>query len=295
MNFARCSLCAVGGLVFSLTCLPMNATTIRGSNGYGLPGLTLGTVGTEAMACTNDACDMYSNVPFNSYVGHTGGAGGAVAGATAEYAANGTVAPAVVDAEAYINSLSIFVDTRATGGSGGSGTTYLAFTDILTFSSTALSRAVGAYIQLELDPFVGGGGATYYGGLTLFWYGPGTTCDSLDALETDYVNQGNDCYATTSETRGLPGTALVIPDFTSADTLLVFMSLYGDASGGGMVTDPASVIIGNLPAGFSIISAGGGTYTAAVPEPASWMMTAAGVALLWIGRKRRSAKRAAAD
>ena len=149
---------------------------------------------------------------------------------------------------------------------------------------------------MELDPFVGGtGGATYYGGLTLFWYGPGTPCDSLDTLETDYLNQSQDYYATTSEGRGLPGTGFLTPDLTSADTLPVFMSLYADASGGGKVTDPASIIIGNLPAGVSIISAGGGTYTAAIPEPASWMMTAAGAALLWIGRKRRSAKRAAAD
>lgn len=148
-----------------------------------------------------------------------------------------------------------------------------------------------------LDPTVlGPGGATYFAQLNLFWYGPGTfdmETDSACEL-TDVMDTG--CNFGDTGSRATPPTGINLPALTDADTMLAFMSLYGDASTDGFVSDPASVIISNLPPGVSIISEGGGTYTAAVPEPASWMMTAAiGVGLLWMGRKRRSAKRAAAD
>jgi hypothetical protein len=295
VNLVRCSLFAVGGLVFSLACLPMHADIIVGEE-YGLPGLTLGTVGTEAMACTNSACNGNGSVPFNSYVGNPGGAGGAVAAASAEFASNGVTANVVVDAQAYINDLSMLVDAGGLGG--GSGTAYAAFTDVLTLSS--FQGAADAFVQLNLDPTVNGpGGATYTAQLSLYWYGPGTFDAETDsACELTNVTDTGCSTGSTGEP-GTPPTGITLPGLTDADTLLVFMSLYGDASTDGSVSDPDSVIITNLPPGVSIISAGGGTYTAAtsaVPEPASWMMTAASaVGLLWMGRKRRCAKRAAAD
>jgi hypothetical protein len=84
----------------------------------------------------------------------------------------------------------------------------------------------------------------------------------------------------------------VLLGLTTGDTIILTVSLDAVANSGGYISDPASVAISGVPAGVDILSAGGGIY-AASPEPASWMMTAAGaVGLLWMGRSRRSAKRA---
>jgi hypothetical protein len=83
---------------------------------------------------------------------------------------------------------------------------------------------------------------------------------------------------------------IVLPGLTDADTLLVFMSLSGDASSGGSASDPASIIISNLPAGVSIISEGGGTYTAtaaAVPEPSPVLLLSTLLfAVIFVVKKR---------
>jgi hypothetical protein len=293
MNFARCSLFAVGGLVFSLTCLPMDADAgpIIVGNGFGLPGLDLGTVGTEAMACTNSACNGNGSVPFNSYVGNAGGAGGVTATADAEFASNGIPAPALVNAQANINDLSVSASAGTPTGANGAGTAYAVFTDVLTFSSSSFQGVIDPFFQLSLDPMLSvDGGRTYSAQLSLYWYGPGTSCDSIDSA---YSSNPGVCQA---ESTGGPGTSpngFSVPALTGADTLVVFSSLYGDAAAGGSVSDPDSVMISNLPAGVSIISEGGGTYTAApspapVPEPASMMLFGTGVIALVGRRFRRS-------
>ena len=281
MNFAGRSLFAVGGLVFSLTCLPMDAVADIGVT-TGLPGFVLGTVGTEASACTNSACSTSSNVPNNYYVPSVGGAGGAVAATAAEFASNGVTAPAVVSAQAYINDLSLSISTCCDNPSeplaDGSGAAFAAFTDVLTFSSTAASGAVDAFVNLTLDPSASGSLAQ----LSLFWYGPGTGCDSTDYLSLD------SCY--TTQGPAVSFATIVLPGLTDADTLLVFMSLSGDASSGGSASDPASIIISNLPAGVSIISEGGGTYTAtaaAVPEPSPVLLLSTLLfAVIFVVKKR---------
>ncbi len=287
---SRCSLFAVGGLVFFLACLPMNARAdiiVGASNG--LSGMTLGTVGTEASACTNTACNTFSNVPNNSFVGHVDGAGGVAATADAEFGSNNLPAPALAFAQAYINDLSISTSAGTPTGANGAATAFAAFTDVVTFSS--FLGVVEPFFQLSLDPDLSAvGGRTYQAVLSLYWYGPGTLCDSIDAA---YGNSF--CSAGSIAAPGAAPQGLALPELTDADTMLVFMSLSGDAAAGGSVSDPASIMISNLPEGVNVISEGGGTYTPAVPEPASWMMTATAAALLWVGWKRRSANRAPAD
>jgi hypothetical protein len=297
MNFARGLLCAVVALSFSLTCVPMDAVAdILMGNYEFLPGIFVGAIGTEAVACTNEACtqgmDVVGPGGTNFYAGNVGNPPGSTVteSADAEFDSNGVPAPALTFAQAKINNLQMVGSSGNPVGANGSGIMFAAFTDVLTFSSFV--GLLDPFFQVSIDPVLSAaGGRSLTAQLFVYWYGPGTPCAAVDA----------GCSATGTATPAVPdGAGFSVPGLTDADTLAVFMSLTGIVSAGGAISDPASVMISNLPAGVSVISEGGGTYTAgpaAVPEPASWPMVAASVAaLFWIGRKRRrSAKRAPTD
>ena len=160
MNFARCCFFATVGLILFLACRPMDAgaTTVQFPCGDIYCSALPGFPATEAFVCTNEACNN-GNDFLNSEVVNTGGAGGVVAMASAEFAqgTGGTPpAPAVTSAQAGINQLSVLVDTGSPPGPTGAGTASAFFTDVVDLSQApGFSTVVGTFdavAELAFNP-----------------------------------------------------------------------------------------------------------------------------------------------
>jgi hypothetical protein len=231
---------------------------------------------TVAYACADDGCD-------NPVVGETsrttGGAGGAVASAGAEFYLNGVPGPVVANATALINDLSVNVDTRASSGANGTGTGEASFTDVLTMTGPLGTPEFFAAIFINLDPSFGGNAQLYWS-IDADVFGPGTGCDV-----TTYL----DCFSGVNGAvvGGSLPSALVLP-LVAGDSVVLTAELQANANNGAYMIDPASVTISGLPPGIDILSAGGGTYTAGtVPEPATLALISIGLFGTGLGHRRK--------
>jgi hypothetical protein len=109
---------------------------------------------------------------------------------------------------------------------------------------------------MKRQTLVGGAAVTLY--LEGYYFGPGTACRSATYLNCPFGGIVKPS-----------GSALVIPDISTDDTLLVGVDITRKAGSGASITDPGMLTL-SVPAGVDIISAGGATYApGAAPEPST--------------------------
>jgi hypothetical protein len=273
---------AIGGVIFSLACLPVPAEAdsipLTEFNA-GFTTLQFGAVATQAFVCTNEACNNGGD-SYNSEVRNTAGAGGTSAGASAEFAVGvGGItgsAPVATSVVSLINNLSVSISTGSPLGPNGAGIVDASFVDIVTFTGLETTFDLAAQLDFN-ETLVGGAGVTIY--LEGYYFGPGTACTS--------ANYSNCSFGGIVQPSG---PALVIPDFSTDDTLLVGVDITGKAGSGASISDPGMVTL-SVPTGVDIISAGGATYApGTVPEPSTWAMMILGFAGVGLMAYRRKAK-----